>query len=323
MVADDKSAAAAAAAAQQYKREPAIRVFAHEISMTSLSATKDEETKDRFTPTFAYSPTGAKINRVFIVGTLTEVDEIGAEDSNFVKGRLVDATGAVNIMAGQYQAEVAGVMRELAGKLPAFVAIVGKPNIYKPKDGGSYTSIRPEEIHVVDEKIVEMFTAETARRTIERLVLLKQVIKTGTCLNLVDKDKVPDLKTVIAAYNPNVDDLKYMVKVAIGKAAPKAQNGDGGVAKPSAPAAAPGSTAGAPAAGDKVNSSDPNVDAAFKLLRDMCALSEDGTVGGGVLVDRLVQRKLASPDTALTLIKNVMDQGMAYEPRMGRLKAVA
>jgi hypothetical protein len=114
-----------------------------------------------------------------------------------------------------------------------------------------------------------------------------------------------------------------MVKVAIGKAAPKAQNGDGGVAK-SQPSA-PGSTAKAPAKEEaqKVNSKDPNVEAAFTLLRDMCALSEDGTVGGGVLVDRLVQRKLASPDTALTLIKNVMDQGLAYEPKMGRLKAVA
>ena len=246
MVADDKSAAAAAAAAQQYKREPAIRVFAHEIAMTSLSATKDEETKDRFTPTFAYSPTGAKINRVFIVGTLTEVDEIGAEDSNFVKGRLVDATGSINIMAGQYQPEVAGILRELAGNLPAFVAVVGKPNIYKPKDGGSYTSVRPEDIHVVDETIVEMFTAETAKRTIERLKSCSsRLSRPGTCTNPADHDKVVDLKAVIAAYNPNIDDLKHMVKVAIGKAAPKAQNGDGGVAK-SQPSA-PGSTAKAPA----------------------------------------------------------------------------
>ena len=321
MAADDK-----AAAQTQYKREPAVRVFAHEMSLTSLVATKDEETSDRFTPTFAYSPTGAKINRIFMVGTLTEVDEIGAEDSNFIKGRLVDATGAINIMAGQYQAEVAGILRELAGSLPAFVAVVGKPNIYKPKDGGSYTSVRPEDIHVVDEKIVEMFTAETAKRTIERLKLLKQVIKTGDCVNPADHDKVVDLKAVIAAYNPNIDDLKHMVKVAIGKAAPKAQNSDGGVAKSQPSAPAPGSTAKPPAAKEeaqKVNSKDPNVEAAFTLLRDMCALSEDGTVGGGVLVDRLVQRKLASPDTALTLIKNVMDQGLAYEPKMGRLKAVA
>jgi hypothetical protein len=55
----------------------------------------------------------------------------------------------------------------------------------------------------------------------------------------------------------------------------------------------------------------------------MCALSEDGSVGGSVFVDRIVQRKLASADTALTLIKSVMDQGLAYEPKMGRLKAVA
>ena len=58
-------------------------------------------------------------------------------------------------------------------------------------------------------------------------------------------------------------------------------------------------------------------------MKDMCDLSEDGTVGGNTFMDRLVQRKLASPDTALSLVKSVMDQGLAYEPKMGRLKAVA
>jgi len=301
----------------QYKREPAVRLFAQELSQTTVAVSKDQgERADRFAPTYSYSPTGARINRVFIVGTLTEIDEIGG-DSNFIKGRLVDATGAINIMAGQYQPEVSGVLRRLSDKLPAFVAIVGKPNIYKPKDGGSYTSIRPESVQIVDQKAVEMFTAETAKRTVERISILKKAISDG--------NGSEDLKMVIAAYNPNIEDMKNMVRVAIGKIPPNTNsqtttNGDGGGVKTQPPAPDKGvSKEAAKAEPPK----DQNVISAHTLLKDMCALSEDGTVGGSVFVDRIVQRKLASADTALTLIKSVMDQGLAYEPRMGRLKAVA
>jgi RPA family protein len=308
-----------------FKREPAVRLFAQELSQTSLSTGKEEGKKaDRFAPAYSFSPTGAKINRIFIVGALTEVDEIETQNATFVKARLVDSTGGIGIMAGQFQPEAVSVLRELAGKLPAFVAVVGKPNIYKPADGGSYTSIRPEDIHVVDEKIAEIWTSDTAKRTLERIKILKEAMAAGKCSE--------ELKSVIAAYSPNIEELKHMVKVGIGKAAlteyrPK-NNGDGSGAKTSQTAPAgeqtkaptPPAPAQAPAQAPEI---DESVKAAHALLKDMCALSEDGTVGGSAFADRLVQRKLASPDTALSLIKSVMDQGFAYEPQMGRLKAVA
>jgi len=304
----------------QFKREPAVRIFAQELSQISLSTGKDEgEKADRFTPTYAFSPTGARINRAFLVGALTEVDEMETSNASFIKGRLVDATGAIGIMAGQYQPEVASTLRELAGKLPVFVAVVGKPNIYKPKDGGSYTSIRPEDIHVVDEKIVETWTAETAKRTLERIKILKEAMTTGKGSE--------ELKSVIAAYSPNIEELKHMVKVAIGKASPTEyrpkNNGDGCGVKPSQTAPAGEQTKPPAPAASAQSPANANAEAAHALLKDMCALSEDGTVGGSAFADRLVQRKLASPDTALSLIKSVMDQGLAYEPKMGRLKAVA
>jgi len=310
----------------QFKREPAVRIFAQELSQTSLSTGKDEgEKADRFTPTYAFSPTGAKINRAFLVGTLTEVEEMETSNSTFIKGRLVDATGVIGIMAGQYQPEVASTLREMAGKLPVFVAVVGKPNIYKPKDGGSYTSIRPEDIHVVDEKIVEIWTSETAKRTLERIRILKEAMTTGKGSE--------ELKSVIAVYTPKIEELKHMVRVAIGKASPNEyipkNNGDGGGVKAEQTAPAGEQTKGEQAKPPATAQAPPqvpnngNAEAAHALLKDMCALSEDGTVGGSTFVDRLVQRKLASPDTALSLIKSVMDQGLAYEPKMGRLKAVA
>jgi len=306
---------------QQFKREPAVRIFAQELAAVELTAGKEDgEKADRFTPTYAFSPTGAKINRVFVCGVLTEVDEMETSSASFIKGRLVDATGGVGIMAGQYQPEVAIALRDMAAKLPAFVAVVGKPNIYKPKDGGCYVSIRPEDVRVVTEQVVETWIGETAKQTLDRIRRLKEAITSGKGSD--------EMKAVIAVYEPKIDDLKHMVLVAVGKATPTdyipKTNGDaGGVKSPQNP---PKEQAKKPANASSSAQSDAlkaAMEAGHALLKELCALAEDGTVGANAFCDRVVQRKLASPDTALTLVKGMMDTGLAYEPKMGRLKAVA
>ncbi len=81
-------------AEQQFKREPAIRIFAQELSRIEMQLEKKDDGKgNRFTPSYYLSPTGARINRVFMCGALTEVDEIDTQSASFVKGGLVDPTG--------------------------------------------------------------------------------------------------------------------------------------------------------------------------------------------------------------------------------------
>ncbi len=310
---------------KQFKRETAVRIFTQELSQTQLQSGKDESQKtDRFTSTYAFSPTGAKINRVFVCGALTEVDEMETQNASFVKARLVDATGGISIMAGQYQPEVANLLRELADKTPVFVSVVGKPNIYRPSDGGCYVSIRPEDVNVVTAQVVETWTAETAKRTLERIKALKDAMTSGNCSE--------EMKAVIAAYDPKMDDLKHIVMIAIGKDSSIdskiATEGDGGGVKQQVNAQK-GETISAPApAAPPAKTStlkemiQKNIEAGYDLLKELCSLSEDGTVGANTFSDRLIQRRLASPDTALTLLKGIMDEGRAYEPKMGRIKAV-
>jgi RPA family protein len=311
-----------------FKREPAVRIFAHELSRTAMQSEKEENRKsDRFAPTYSFSQTGARINRVFMCGALTEVDEIDTQNTSFVKGRLVDPTGAINIMAGQYQPEVAAILRQLSDKIPIFAAVVGKLNIYKPQDGGCYVSIRPEDLHVVTREIVDTWIGETAKCTIERIKTLKELMTAGKYTE--------EQKAVISIYNPQIDELKRMVRIAIGKEAsndykpPGMNDGDGGVKKPAtASNEQPKTSASPPVISPAAQNStqeikESKIEAGYNLLKELCSLSEDGTVGGNAFADRLVQRKLASPDTAMTLIKGMMDGGMAYEARMGRLKAVS
>ena len=54
-------------------------------------------------------PTGAKANRIFVVGTLTETEDVGSDDE-YWQGRIVDPTGRFFTYAGQYQPEAAGTL---------------------------------------------------------------------------------------------------------------------------------------------------------------------------------------------------------------------
>jgi len=144
-------------------REVAQRVFADEFN--DASHTFRESDDDR-APVYALLPTGAKANRVFVAGTLTETENVGSEE-DYWQGRIVDPTGTFFTYAGQYQPEAAGTLREIDP--PAFIAIVGKPRTYDTDDGGTNVSLRPEHLTVVDEATRHRWVVETAERTLDRL----------------------------------------------------------------------------------------------------------------------------------------------------------
>jgi RPA family protein len=145
-------------------REVARRVFAREFNDATYSFT---ESDDERAPNFSLLPTGEKVNRVFLVGTLTETEDIG-EDSEYWQGRVVDPNGDRFYMyAGQYQPDAASMLRELAP--PEYVAVVGKPRTYETDEGEVNVSVRPEAISVVDEATRDRWVVETAERTTDRI----------------------------------------------------------------------------------------------------------------------------------------------------------
>ncbi len=145
-------------------REVARRVFADEFNDASFTF---KESDDDRAPVYLLLPTGAKANRIFVVGTLTETEDVG-EDSEYWQGRLVDPNGDTFFMyAGQYQPDAASMLREL--EPPAYVSVVGKPRTYETDDGEVNVSVRPESISLVDEATRDRWVVETAERTIERI----------------------------------------------------------------------------------------------------------------------------------------------------------
>lgn len=155
------------------ERETARRSFAREFNDATL--TYGEHT-DR-TPNFVITPTGAMCNRIFAVGVLTEVENIGSQGQTLYRARLADPTGAFTVYAGQYQPEAAQFLSNAT--TPAYVAVSGKVRMYNPEPGASYTSIRPEEINVVDRSVRDRWIYHTAALTLDRIKIVEKALASG------------------------------------------------------------------------------------------------------------------------------------------------
>ena len=144
-------------------REVAQRVFAREFNDSGYTF---KESDDERAPVYLLLPTGERANRIFVVGTLTETEDVG-EDSEYWRGRVVDPTGTFFVYAGQYQPEAANVLREI--ETPKYVAVVGKPRTYETDEGDTNVAVRPESITIVDAATRDRWVTETAGRTVERI----------------------------------------------------------------------------------------------------------------------------------------------------------
>lgn len=148
----------------RFEREPARRVFAAELRESRHQFREGTEEKS---PTYVLLPTGQRCNRVFVVGSLTEKQRQG-DQNIFYRARVIDPTGTTFVTAGNYQPEA---MQQIARiEPPAFVAVVGKPNVFEAPDGGGvYVSLRAESVTVVDHETRDLWVLDAAKATLDRI----------------------------------------------------------------------------------------------------------------------------------------------------------
>ncbi len=213
-----------------FSREVARRIFAEELKSSDYSF-RDGEEQNQYAPQYLLTPTGAKCNRVFVVGALTEKDDIGG-DTEYWRGRLVDPTSSILIYAGQYQPEAAQVLANM--EAPAFVAVVGKPNLYKTEDGNIIISLRAESIQRVDEATRNLWVMDTARRTLERLAALKNAKPAPVSSEFATANAMPsstppqDAERALEHYHTDIEHYRLMTLRALTSLkADLAKNGPG------------------------------------------------------------------------------------------------
>ncbi|PSP43065.1 hypothetical protein BRC66_00255 [Halobacteriales archaeon QH_2_66_30] len=151
------------------RREVAYRLFATEFEDADLSYSESDEER---APNYVVTPTGARINRLFAVGVLTEVEQVS---DDVLRGRVVDPTGAFVLYAGQYQPDEMAFLE--AADTPTFVAVTGKARTFQPEDSDRvFTSIRPETINEVDAETRDRWTVQAAEHTLDRIAAMAGAI---------------------------------------------------------------------------------------------------------------------------------------------------
>jgi len=148
-------------------REVAWRVFSGEFN----TCTHKIESSGERAPSYILSPLGAKINRVYAVGVLTDVENIGTDTEPFWRARVSDPTGIFYLSAGQYDPEGAKALAKI--EPPTFVAIVGKSRMYSPEEGITYISLRPETVKEVDNQVRNRWILEVCESMKRRIEVMR------------------------------------------------------------------------------------------------------------------------------------------------------
>ncbi len=152
------------------KRETAWRIFAGEYNDSTVEIRSEE----KMMPSYIVTPLGAKVNRVFVIGVLTDVENV-SEGGDFVRAHISDPTGVFTIYSGSFQKEITDALSKI--DTPSFVAVLGKVRTYTPEEGTLYVSIRPEKIMEVDADIRDKWILETCKNTKERIEALLEAMQ--------------------------------------------------------------------------------------------------------------------------------------------------
>jgi len=154
------------------RREVAWRLFAAEYDDADFDYSESDEER---APNYVVTPTGARVNRLFVVGVLTEVEQVSDE---VLRGRVVDPTGAFVLYAGQYQPDEMAFLE--SADPPMFVAVTGKARTFQPDDSDRvFTSIRPESINEVDADTRDRWVVQTAEQTLDRASTFADALDAG------------------------------------------------------------------------------------------------------------------------------------------------
>jgi hypothetical protein len=286
-------------------REPAWRLFAGEYN----DATLEWDAGGEKSPSYVITPLGARVNRLFIVGVVTDVDRMGAEDQPMYRARLSDPTGVYHLYAGQYQPEASAALAKV--KPPAFVAVVGKSRTYSPEEGVVYTSVRPEGVKVVEAYVRDYWNLETCRSLKRRLEAVRQAqgLAEATPEALarlgIPQGLAEGLAQAFKHYGPIdvgryekmlADSLRYLLpEYRQFQAGPEVETGGNG---------------------------EEEGDAEESILTIVASLDRDGRGAAWDAILEASRAKGIDKDRLEEVTNKLLDQGLIFEPVLGKIKKV-
>jgi hypothetical protein len=298
----------------QVSREVAWRVFAGEYNESTCEVAGEGDRA----PSYIITPLGASVNRIFVVGVITEVDNIGTDSEPMWRARLSDPTGVFYLSAGQYQPEAAQVLSRL--EPPAIVAVVGKSRVYSPEAGATFVSIRPELIKEVGEDIRNYWIVDTCKAMKTRLDAVSEALRMEsptveelTALGF-SKRLAEGVVKALEHYG-EVDPNKFlaMLKDALRYLVREEWRGVSVMSSPR-----PEDTRSVEVA-EMPGVTEESEKLIINIIR---ALDQNGL---GALMDNIVQKageKGLDSNSVEEVINSLLDKGVIYEPVLGRIKSI-
>lgn len=293
-------------------REVAWRLFAGEYNDANLEVNGGGERS----PSYLVTPLGARVNRLFVVGVITDVENVGTDVQPMWRARVADPTGTFHLYAGQYQPEAAATLSKLSP--PVFGAVVGKSRIYAPEAGTTYTSIRPERVKVVDEGVRDYWILEACRSLKRRIEAMTEAQKMDplTKEGLVQVDVKEAIaegivqavdhygKADLARYTAMLaEGLRYLLPEYRDFRPPEAASAEEAVRRP------------------ETDKEEPD-EAEETVLGVIGALDGDGKGAPWDGILEGAKAKGVDREKLEETINALLDKGLIYEPVLGRMKRI-
>lgn len=316
-------------------REPAWRIFAHEFNKSTIQV----KNGDGYSPTHVVSPSGAKMSRVFVVGVLTEVENV-RPNNNVWRGHIADPTGSFSVYEGHPQS-VKSFFSD--AQVPQYVAIFGKARLYE-SDDTTYASIWSNEISTTTEKVRNNWVLTTAERTLDRLEALKiglgagldgEELRAKLLDNEVSELLADGIVRAVTVYDATkvIADLAPIIALAVNSVTESSRFAPANEEPQSAAGASTNDTIAVDKdIGDEQTGEITPTNEIFaekealerNKERVLRALSELDS-GSGLPYERLIETLEAQDldeDAVEEAVQELMDEGKCYEPRLGILKLI-
>ena len=307
-------------------REVAWRVFAEEYNSSVLEH-KGEGEKP---VSYIVTPLGARVNRMLVVGVVTDVEDVGEQGKPMYRARITDPTGTFYVSAGQYQPEAAASLSKISP--PAFAAVVGKSRAYSPEEGVKYLSVRPETIREVDAVTRDYWVVEAAKSTLLRIDAVEdglkmaqpsvnELVKLGYPQNLAE-----GVVQAIEYYKDiDLDRFRNSVREALRSILPEAEERP--VARAEKPpkkelVRAKAEPMEKPEVKPEPKEGKVSAEEEETVLGMISALDQ---AGRGAPWDKLVEAAKAKRMDKVRLeeiVGSLMDKGEIYEPELGMMKRI-
>jgi len=319
-------------------REVAWRVFAEEYNSSILEHSGEGEKP----VSYVITPLGAKVNRMLVVGVVTEIEEVGEEGRPRYRARVADPTGTFYVSAGEYQPSAAASLSKMSP--PVFAAVVGKSRAYTPEEGVKYLSIRPERLREVDGATRDYWILEAARSTMQRISAVEEAQRmaqptVGELVRLGYPENLADGVVRAVEYYKDIDVERFrnMVRDALSSMLPEREGApSAGARRPAREEASPEPVPEArDAAGEAPEAGKAPAEGAEEMHELGVGADEEETVlkiidsldtgSRGAPWDKLVEAARGKKIDKVRLeeiVASLLDKGEIYEPELGMMKRI-